>query len=108
MLQRILVWDLPTRVFHWSFALSFAGAYLTAESERYRDIHLALGYVFLGMLVFRLVWGLVGTAYVRFRAFWFKPAEIVAYLRALLRRCLCSCSSPTQIRSSTCPFSLVV
>lgn len=84
MLQRILVWDLPTRVFHWSFALSFAGAYLTAESERYRDIHLALGYVFLGMLVFRLVWGLVGTAYVRFRAFWFKPAEIVAYLRALL------------------------
>jgi Cytochrome b len=75
MLQRILVWDLPTRVFHWSFALSFAGAYLTAESERYRDIHLALGYVFLGMLVFRLVWGLVGTAYVRFRAFWFKPAE---------------------------------
>ena len=84
MLQRILVWDLPTRVFHWSFALSFAGAYLTAESERYRDIHLALGYVFLGMLVFRLVWGLVGTDYVRFRAFWFKPAEIVAYLRALL------------------------
>lgn len=84
MLQRILVWDLPTRVFHWSFALSFAGAYLTAESERYRDIHLALGYVFLGMLVFRLVWGLVGTAYVRFLAFWFKPAEIVAYLRALL------------------------
>lgn len=84
MLQRILVWDLPTRVFHWSFALSFAGAYLTAESERYRDIHLALGYVFLAMLVFRLVWGLVGTAYVRFRAFWFKPAEIVAYLRALL------------------------
>lgn len=84
MLQRILVWDVPTRVFHWSLALSFAGAYLTAESERYRDIHLALGYLLLGMIAFRLVWGFVGTAYARFAAFAFKPAEVVGYVRSLL------------------------
>ncbi|MBU0655651.1 MAG: cytochrome b/b6 domain-containing protein [Gammaproteobacteria bacterium] len=84
MLQRILVWDVPTRVFHWTLALSFAGAYLTAESERYRDIHLALGYLLLGMIAFRLVWGFVGTAYARFAAFVFKPAEVVGYVRSLL------------------------
>lgn len=83
MLERILVWDLPTRVFHWSFALSFAGAYLTAESERYRDVHLALGYVFAALLVFRLVWGLVGTRYARFSSFTFSVSAIVGYLKSL-------------------------
>lgn len=86
MLQRILVWDVPTRVFHWSLALAFAGAYITAESERYRDIHLALGYVLLGLLVFRLVWGLVGTAYVRFSAFAFTPSQVKVYLQGLLSK----------------------
>jgi cytochrome b len=84
MLQRILVWDVPTRVFHWTLALSFAGAYLTAESERYRDIHLALGYLMLGLLVFRLVWGFVGTSYARFSSFLYEPAAVVAYVRSLL------------------------
>lgn len=84
MLQRILVWDVPTRVFHWSLALSFAGAYLTAESERYRDIHLALGYVLLGLIGFRLLWGFVGTAYARFRSFTFTPAQVQSYLLSLL------------------------
>ena len=83
MLERILVWDLPTRVFHWSFALSFAGAYLTAESERYRDVHLALGYVFAALLVFRLVWGFVGTRYARFSCFTFSVSVVVGYLKSL-------------------------
>ena len=54
--KKILVWDLPTRLFHWSLVASFAGAFLTAESERYRDIHVLLGYTVLGLIVFRLVW----------------------------------------------------
>ena len=41
--QRVLVWDLPTRIFHWSLAVSFAGAFLTGDSERWRDIHVLLG-----------------------------------------------------------------
>jgi cytochrome b len=84
MLQRILVWDVPTRVFHWTLALSFAGAYLTSEGERYRDIHVALGYLMLGMIAFRLIWGFAGTAYARFASFAFKPAEVVQYVRSLL------------------------
>ncbi len=84
MAERILVWDMPTRVFHWSLALSFAGAYLTAESERYRDIHVALGYILAALLIFRLIWGFAGTAYARFSSFSFKPSEVITYLKSLL------------------------
>lgn len=85
MMQRILVWDLPTRVFHWLLALSFLGAFVTAESERYRDIHVALGYTLLGLLAFRLLWGFIGTRYARFRSFLFSPAAVLGYARSLLK-----------------------
>ena len=85
MSQRMLVWDVPTRVFHWLLVVSFAGAFLTAESERYRDIHVVLGYTLLGLIAFRLVWGFVGTRYARFRSFLFKPGEIAAYASSLLK-----------------------
>ena len=85
MIQRILVWDLPTRVFHWLLVLSFSGAFLTAESERYRDIHVVLGYTLLGLIAFRLLWGFFGTRYAQFRSFLFKPGEIVAYVQSLFK-----------------------
>ena len=84
--QRILVWDIPTRLFHWLLAGSFAGAFLTAESERLRDVHVALGYTFAGLIAFRLVWGLIGSRYARFRSFLFAPRELWGYLRALPTR----------------------
>ena len=86
MTIRILVWDVPTRVFHWLLAGSFIGAFLTAESEMYRDVHVALGYLFLALIGFRVIWGLVGTRYARFRSFVFGPAQVLAYLKSLLRR----------------------
>jgi cytochrome b len=52
--------DVPTRIFHWLFALSFLGAYLTSEGEKLRALHVTLGYTMAGLLVFRLVWGLLG------------------------------------------------
>lgn len=54
------VTDAPTLVFHWLFASSFAGAYLTAESEHWRLVHVTLGYTFAGLFVFRLLWGVIG------------------------------------------------
>lgn len=83
--RRVLVWDVPTRVFHWLLALSFTGAYLTAESELDRDIHVVLGYTLLGLLAFRLLWGFFGTRYAQFRSFLFKPGEIMAYSLSLLK-----------------------
>jgi cytochrome b len=85
-MRKILVWDLPTRAFHWLLALSFAGAFLTAESERYRDVHVTLGYTMLGLVAFRLVWGLIGTRYARFRSFAFGPRSVLTYLKSLFTR----------------------
>lgn len=69
MNHKILVWDLPTRVFHWLLVVSFAGAYLTAESERLQIIHLTFGYTLAGLIVFRLIWGILGTRHAQFRNF---------------------------------------
>jgi cytochrome b len=85
-MRKILIWDFPTRAFHWLLALSFAGAFLTAESERYRDVHVTLGYTMLGLVAFRLVWGLIGTRYARFRSFAFGPRSVLTYLKSLLTR----------------------
>lgn len=85
MSSRVLVWDVPTRVFHWLQVLAFGAAYLTAFSERLRNYHVALGYILLGLLVFRLLWGFAGTRYARFRSFLFNPKEIVAYLVSMFK-----------------------
>jgi cytochrome b len=81
---RVFVWDLPVRIFHWLLAIAFAGAFLTAESERFRDIHVALGYTLLGLVAFRLVWAFVGSRYARLSSFAFGPGAVIAYLRSLL------------------------
>lgn len=75
--------DAPTRMFHWLFALSFVGAYLTAEGERLRMLHVTLGYTLAGLLVFRLVYGLVGPRQVRLSALWSKLSGGAAWLRSL-------------------------
>jgi cytochrome b len=86
MIRRIMVWDMPTRVFHWLQVLSFGAAYLTAFSERLRNYHVALGYILLGLLIFRLLWGFIGTRYARFSSFLFNPGEVVAYLLTMIKR----------------------
>lgn len=83
--RRILVWDAPVRVFHWLAVASFFGAWLTAESERWQLVHVTLGYTLAGLIVFRLVWGLIGTRHARFASFVRGPAAVVRYGRALLR-----------------------
>jgi len=82
---RVLVWDAPVRIFHWLTVLSFAGAWLTAESERWRLLHVTLGYTMAGLIVFRLLWGLIGTRHARFASFVRGPAAAARYLRSLLR-----------------------
>ena len=78
------VWDLPVRIFHWSLAASFAGAYALSESERLRNVHVTLGYTVLGLIAFRIFWGLVGSRYARFSSFLYGPASALRYLRDAL------------------------
>jgi cytochrome b len=82
----ILVWDAPVRVFHWLMVLSFAGAYLSAESERWRLLHVTLGYTMAGLVAFRILWGLLGTRHARFASFVRGPGAVGRYLKSLLQR----------------------
>jgi cytochrome b len=86
MTRRILVWDLPVRVFHWLLATAFVLAYVLAESERWRLVHVTLGYTVLALVAFRLIWGFAGTRYARFCAFAYGPGAVAGYLRRLVRR----------------------
>ena len=82
---KVLVWDLPVRIFHWLMVLSFAGAWLTAESERWRLLHVTLGYTMVGLVVFRIFWGLIGTRYARFTSFVPGPGSVKRYVSSIFR-----------------------
>lgn len=78
-MNRIAVWDLPTRVFHWLVVLLIPALWWTAEEEIF-DIHMLLGQVMLGLILFRLLWGLLGSSTARFSGFVRGPGAILAYL----------------------------
>jgi cytochrome b len=78
----IQVWDLPLRIFHWLLALAVLSAVVTGEiGGSLIDWHGRIGVLILGLLVFRLVWGFVGTSHARFTNFFPTPAKIKAYLK---------------------------
>lgn len=80
--MKIRVWDLPTRLFHWALAACVVGAFVTAKIGGNLMVwHGRLGLAIIGLLVFRLVWGFVGSTYARFATFVRGPASVLAYLR---------------------------
>lgn len=85
-MQRTLIWDLPTRLFHWALAASFALAYITSDGDRWRSVHVFFGYLILGLVVFRLMWGVAGSHFSRFNSFWFGPKQALDYLKQVLAR----------------------
>lgn len=80
----VKVWDIPVRLFHWSLAASFTIAFITAESERWRDIHVVAGYAVAGLIAFRLIWGIVGSQHARFADFLPTPGKLKTYIGSLL------------------------
>ena len=85
-MKRILVWDLPTRLFHWLLVTCFAGAWVTSTSDRWLSIHIFLGYLMVGLIVFRLVWGFAGGHYARFASFVRSPMAALRYLQDLMAK----------------------
>jgi cytochrome b len=80
------MWDLPVRLFHWSFVAAFATCWISGQTGD-MNLHYISGMVLLGLLVFRLLWGLVGSPTARFSHFLRWPTAAFAYLREhLLRR----------------------
>jgi cytochrome b len=80
-MKKVLVWDLPTRLFHWLLVAAFAGAYFSGETGgNWLIWHARVGFLIVGLVVFRLVWGFAGSTYARFATFVRGPDSIKAYL----------------------------
>jgi cytochrome b len=79
----ITIWDPLVRLFHWSLVLTFVAAY--ASGEEWLALHVPAGYAIGALLVFRMVWGIVGPRHARFSDFVRSPAAIRAYLKDLVR-----------------------
>lgn len=83
--HRVLVWDLPTRIFHWLLVLLVAVSYYTGKTGgTLMQYHEWSGVAILVLVLFRLLWGFMGGGPSRFRAFLRGPRQVLAYARALL------------------------
>jgi len=87
MVEKRLVWDLPTRLFHWLLALDILALYLTADGGTpTMEWHFRFGYIALGLVTFRIIWGFVGPRHARFATFLVGPGKLFTYLRHFFRR----------------------
>lgn len=84
-MDKILVWDWPTRIGHWTMAIAFLVAYLTGESEEWRLVHVWAGGTLAGTVAFRVIWGLIGSRHARFASFVRSPMAAAAYVTNLFR-----------------------
>lgn len=80
--QRLFLWDLPTRLFHWALVLCVAGAVVTGQvGGNFMVWHGRLGLAIVGLISFRLVWGVAGSTYARFSQFFPTPNKLAAYFK---------------------------
>jgi cytochrome b len=76
------IWDLPTRLFHWLLALSITGALITINlGGAWMDWHIRFGIASFVLLLFRVIWGVIGPRYARFSQFLCSPVKTLAFLR---------------------------
>lgn len=78
----VLVWDVPTRMFHWLLVASVATS-LLSEQFGNMDLHVLSGHVVLALILFRICWGVVGGRHARFADFIKGPGAVIAYLKGL-------------------------
>ncbi|MDF1589813.1 MAG: cytochrome b/b6 domain-containing protein [Gammaproteobacteria bacterium] len=77
--SKIKIWDLPVRIFHWLLVACFATAYLTEDD--FMTIHTYAGYTIMGLLSFRIIWGIIGPQHACFSDFVQTPSSVLAYLK---------------------------
>lgn len=87
----IEVWDGWVRVFHWGLVLAVLVSFYTTKTSAIPflfpiEVHAQSGYLVLGLLVFRWLWGVLGSVYARFSTFLYPPSETIAYSKTLLKR----------------------
>jgi cytochrome b len=80
----VKVWDLFVRFFHWSLVAGVISQLATAENLK--NVHAAVGYIIVVLLVLRIIWGIVGPVHARFTDFIYPPADTIAYMKGLIQR----------------------
>lgn len=80
--EQVKVWDPLVRVFHWTLVVSFFTAYLTEDD--FLTLHTWAGYTVLGLVLFRIAWGIVGTRHACFTDFVYSPRAVTAFLKDTL------------------------
>ncbi len=87
MMKTISVWDIPVRLFHWSLATSILMLFITAQiGGNAMEWHKKIGYFVIGLILFRVVWGFVGSYHARFKNFVRAPATVIAYAKKLFKK----------------------
>jgi len=82
MTTKYLIWDLPLRIFHWVLVATIAVSWYTADQDNgLIDYHLICGYVALGLMVFRILWGFFGTRHSQFKNFIPTPNKLINYVK---------------------------
>jgi cytochrome b len=80
----VYVWDFPTRLFHWLLVATLVSQYLTVEVlDNAIQWHFYGGYLMMGLLIFRLLWGIMGAYYARFSSFVVAPSTALSYAKTL-------------------------
>lgn len=80
-MSQVYVWDKLVRTFHWTLIMLFVLSYLTGDEQE--SIHTWSGYLITGLVLVRIIWGLVGSKYARFSNFVRNPFTIIRYLREI-------------------------
>jgi cytochrome b len=84
--QTVQVWDLPIRIFHWSLVVLVGIAWATSEEKGIPFlVHTIAGYAVLAALIFRIIWGFVGSAHARFASFLQPLSVVTSYSKQLLK-----------------------
>jgi len=81
--EKLYIWDVPTRLFHWLLVIAVATALLSAELGK-MSIHMIAGHVVLALVLFRLIWGVIGGHHARFASFIKGPGQVIAYAKRLI------------------------
>ena len=82
MKKSIRVWDLPTRIFHWLFALTIIGSIITIQLGE-QQLHAYCGYTALILIFFRIIWGFIGPFHIRFVNFIPTWSKLRAYFQGI-------------------------
>jgi len=78
---KVYVWNWSARIIHWMIAISFSGAFFTSFCEKELHSHIALGFIFGIMILYRIIWGFIGPKYAQFRHFMLKPSDFIFYFK---------------------------